>query len=639
MERVATACRASPTPRIARRASPKVRTTRRVAALLLAAVLAGCGGGGSGGPTADPGLAPVLRDTTPYSSAPDASLPSAEERAAVTAHSVAVAGAPLAYTATAGHLNALAPVSGAAQASLFYVAYTVTPAPGSERPLMFFFNGGPGSATVWLHLGSFAPRRIVTDAPSLSVPQPFQLVDNAETLLDAADLVFVDAVGSGYSQAIAPFTNRSFWGVDSDAGLMRDFIARYRALNGRQAAPTFVLGESYGSVRAAVLAELMVAAGMPLDGVVLLSSILDYNANCAVFAPAEVNCEGFLPSYGMTGAWFGRSTPVPADADAYAEQLRSFAATSYRPAAQAWVDARQPAPPALLDQLVDLTGMPLAHWQANVDLDAGTFRRGLIPGQLLGRYDARFAAPLGSALAAGGDPSSTVITAPFVAAADQLLAGELGYAASARYTLLSNAIASWDFSHDGRALPDAIPDLLAALTTRTALRVLSLAGHHDLATPFRQTELDLARLGAQPGVTTRVYPGGHMIYLDNGSRVRLKADLAAFIAGRPLAAEARSPVGPPRRALAGVPGKTGEGASGPAANGPDARASAAAEDAAISDLDFAARPALPQGGDPVLPPALRRAPAGASPSGPVLDALVRRKIAARGAAPGETPQR
>ena len=129
---------------------------------------------------------------------------------------------------------------------MFYVAYTVRRAGRQTRPLVFFYNGGPGSASVWLHLGSFAPRRIVTSAPATTVPQPFQLVDNAESLIDVADLVFVDAVGTGYSQAIAPFTNQSFWSVDADAALMRDFIARYVAVNGRAASPMFLFGESYG---------------------------------------------------------------------------------------------------------------------------------------------------------------------------------------------------------------------------------------------------------------------------------------------------------------------------------------------------------------------------------------------------------
>ena len=589
---------------------------------LLAALVAACGGGaGSGVPGAGAGPpGPGLLDNTPYSTAPGASLDAPDESAAVTTHTVTIAGTAIAYTATAGHLSARAPVAGTPEASMFYVAYTVPARAGPNRPIVFFYNGGPGSATVWLHLGSFAPRRIVTSAPSLA--PSFQLVDNAESLIDIADLVFVDAVGSGYSEAIQPFTNQSFWGVDSDAGVMRDFIARYAAVNQRQASPTWLFGESYGTTRSAVLAHLMVAAGVRLDGVVLQSSILDYNSNCGVFfAPGTISCEGSFPSYGMTGAWFALTRPVPVDGDVYAQQLRDFATASYGPAAAAWVQARQPASPALLNQLVDLTGAPLDAWTANVDLDATTFRSRLVAGQLLGRYDARIAAANGSALAAGGDPSSTLITAPFGAAARSLFTNELQYTATATYALLSNAINNWNFMHDGRMLPDTIPDLAAAIVQRPSLRTLSLAGYHDLATPFRQTELDVARLGVQPGLALRAYPGGHMTYLDDGSRVRIKADVAALITAPAMAATVADP-STPRSGARAAPRRS------PALHSGAASVLAPAVPATLAGAD---RSALAQGGDPYLPPALRIAPAAPSPSGAALKALVESKIAERNA--------
>ena len=590
---------------------------RRCAVALLAAWLAGCGGGGgsdAGGAKTPPGLV----DTTAYSTAPGASLATANEAAAVTAHTVTLAGSAIAYTATAGHLSALSPVNGAPEASMFYIAYTVPSLAGPNRPVFYVYNGGPGSATVWLHLGSFAPRRVVTHAPATTVPQPFQLVDNAESLIDVADLVFVDAVGTGYSEAIAPFLNQSFWGVDSDAGVMRDFITRYAAVNQRQASPTYLFGESYGTTRSAVLAHLMVAASMRLDGVVLQSSILDYNSNCDVFAPATISCEGSFPSYGMVGAWFRLTQPVPADVDAYAQQLRDFGAASYGPAATAWAHLRQPASPALLSQLVDLTGAPLDAWTANVDLDAATFRSRLVAGQLLGRYDARIAAPNGSALAGGGDPSSTLITAPFSAAAKSLFTNELQYTATATYTLLSGAINSWDFAHDGRSPPDTIPDLAAAITLRPSLKILSLAGYQDLATPFRQTELDTARLGPQPGLSLHVYPGGHMTYLDDGSRPRIRADVAAIVAApAPMSAT-----------TAGARATTQ--ASGPSMSAtPSPRSRATALPGIVATTLAPDRSALAQGGDPYLPPALRVAPSAPSPSGAALKALVERKIAER----------
>ena len=591
-----------------------VTLVRLALAAAVGALLASCGGGGdSAGTTAVPPAGGGISDATPYSSAPGASLDAPAETAAVTSHTLALGGATIAYTATAGHLNARDPRSGADEASMFYVAYTAPGATPAARPLVFFYNGGPGSATVWLHLGSFAPRRIVTDDPSLAIPTPYQLVDNAESLVDIADLVFVDAVGCGYSEAIAPLANQSFWSVDSDAALMRDFIARYVAVNQRAASPTYLFGESYGTTRSAVLADLMLAAGMRLDGVILQSSILDYNSNCDVFAPGQVSCEGSLPSYGMVGAWFGLTHPVPTDADAYALQLRNFSDTTYGPAVAAYVRTGQLGPPGLTAQLADLTGAAQALWDANLDLDAFTFRRDLLPGQLLGRYDARVVAAQGGALAAGGDPSSTLITAPFGAAAKQLFDQELLYSASATYTLLSNANNLWNFAHDGQALPDTVADLGSALVRKPALRVFSIAGYHDLATPFRQTELDLARLGVQPNVVTRVYPGGHMTYLDDVSRVRLKAGLAAFLGGTAPPLETASPLAGPR----GKPANAAPSPSSPSV--PPGRAAAPEPE----------RGTLAQGGDPYLPPALRVAPLAPSPTGAAFEALVRRKIAER----------
>jgi carboxypeptidase C (cathepsin A) len=233
-----------------------MRCLLQISSTLLALLLAACGGGGGGG-DAPPGPVGGLDDPSAYSSQPTASLPGAVEAAAVTAQRITLGGREIAYTATAGHLIARDPVAGAAQASIFYVAYTAdaTAADPARRPVTFFYNGGPGSASVWLHLGSFGPKRLVTGVPATTAARPFPLVDNADSLLDTTDLVFVNAVGSGRSQAIAPYRNQDFWGVDADAALFRDAIRRWLALNGREASPFFLYGESYGGPRTAVLAR------------------------------------------------------------------------------------------------------------------------------------------------------------------------------------------------------------------------------------------------------------------------------------------------------------------------------------------------------------------------------------------------
>jgi carboxypeptidase C (cathepsin A) len=501
----------------------------RLAGIVLALLLAACGGGGGSGGSASAPPPPTFTDPVLYSTAPTASLASAAEISAVTHHQLAINGVMLNYTAAAGHLSARALTSNAPEASFFYVAYTLDGASAASRPVTFFYNGGPGSSTVWLHLGSYGPKRLVTGDPATTAPTPFALVDNAESLIDVSDLVFVDAVGTGLSEAIAPNVNLTFWGVDADAAVFRDFVMRYVAVNNRAASPKFLFGESYGTTRSSVLANMLESAGVSINGVVLQSSILDYNSNCGVGLPL-VSCAGYLPSYGATGAWYGRDNPNPSATElpAFVAQVRTLAASQYDPAVIAFLTMAAAPPAPLLQQLVATTGMPLGGWQTRFNMGPGFYQFNLIPGTLIGLYDARVSAPTGSPLAAEGDPSSTFINASFATAITSYLNSQLQYSNPSSYVLLSNAIQSWNYSHDGQALPDTIPDLAAALAQNPALRVLSVNGYHDLVTPFFQTERDLARMGPTPNVQLRFYPGGHMTYLDDGSRVLEKADLAQF---------------------------------------------------------------------------------------------------------------
>ncbi len=485
----------------------------------------------SGAPAVDVPAVPqaTFQDPNSYAAHGSAALTTPNEGSAVSRHSISLNGGTLAYTATAGHLTAVHPQNGSAEASFFYVAYTLDGAVPATRPVTFFYNGGPGSASVWLHLGSFGPKRLVTGTPDPNPPTPFPLVDNQETLLGATDLVFVDAVSTGHSQAIAPYTNSSFWGVDADAAIFRDFITRYVALNHRQTSQKFLFGESYGTTRTAVLAHMMESAGMRLSGIVLLSSVLNYNANADMLDASGYG--GFFPSYASSGAYWNLTRPVPADdaaLGAFLQSVRTFTATRYAPALDAFLNHGAAPDATLFPQLSSNTGLPESSWNANFNLDAWTFRTTLRPGVLLGRYDARVSAPVGSPLAQGGDPSSSVITVPFASALSQYLRVTLGYSAGSSYTISSNAIQGWNFHHDGLDLPDVIPDLGTALALNPSLQVLSLNGYHDLATPFYQTELDLARLSLQPTVEIAVYHGGHMIYLNDASRPRITADLLSF---------------------------------------------------------------------------------------------------------------
>jgi carboxypeptidase C (cathepsin A) len=511
------------------------------AALLL--LLSACGGGGGTAPAADPSRfdpGPTgYDDFIAYSSTGNASLSVADEGSATLTQTLMLNGTPLDYTVRAGHLIARETGSGAAEASMFYVAYTASgaaAAASTTRPVTFFYNGGPGSASVWLHLGSFGPRRLATGVPATDSPTPFPLVDNAQSLLDQSDLVFVDAVGTGWSEAIAPHTNGSFWGVDADALLFRDFIQRWLAVNARAASPLFLFGESYGGPRTAVLARRLQEAGVGVDGLVLQSPALDYNSNCGVAATGQ--CGANLPSYAAVGAWHGKASPPPADLDVYMVTLRDFSDTRYSPALSGLLHGSA-VPPDLPPLLAGFTGIPASTWATRFNLMPDDFRSALVPGSLIGRYDGRMLAANGSFLASEGDPSSTYINASFASVIGSYLRDTVRYNNRSTYVVLGNAINSWNFSHAGRSFPDTVPDLAAVLAASPSLRVLNMNGHHDLATPFHVTELDLARLGNEPRVQIRNYPGGHMSYLDDATRARQKADLAAFYQGTLAARVAR----------------------------------------------------------------------------------------------------
>ena len=502
-------------------------------ALLLTAALAACGGGG-GSDNSPPMQAPpppgtTFTDPVIYSSDPNASLPSADEITAVTRHQIVLGGNALNYTATAGHLTALSLAGASPEASFFYVAYTLDGADPATRPVTFFYNGGPGSATVWLHLGSFGPKRIATSAPSTTTPLPFAFVDNTESLLDKSDLVFVDAVSTGFSEAIAPNVNKTFWGVDADAAVFRDFVMRYVAVNNRAASPKFLFGESYGTPRSAVLASLLESAGTSLTGVVLQSSILNYNSNCGIFVNVVISCSPYLPSYAAIGAWLNLTQPAHpvAQLPGYMAQMRTLATTRYDAPARAFIAGLPPSDPTLIPELANDTGMAAAQWTVHFNMDDTYFHDNLVPGSVTGFYDGRMVAQRGTALAAQGDPSSTFYNASFAARIVDYL-GELHYTTPSSYVILSNALNSWNFRHAGLAVPDTIPDLAAAMAHNPKLKVFSANGWYDIVTPFYLTEQDIARLGGNPNITVRFYQGGHMTYLDDTGRTAEKADVAAF---------------------------------------------------------------------------------------------------------------
>src|SRR5471032_813941 len=254
---------------------------------------------------------------TAYGNGPDDSIDATQtdENAAITHHSAVIGGKTIDYTATAGHLVIVDPSSSKPDAKLFYVAFTQDNQTEESRPVTFFYNGGPGSSSVFVLLGSFAPRRIKTSTPSFTPPAPYEMEDNPDSLIDKSDLVFINPVGTGYSAAMAPNKNRDFWGVDQDADSIKQFIKRYLTKNNRWNSPKFLFGESYGTARSCVLAYRLHEDGVDLNGVTLQSSILDY--------AQSGNPVGALPT-AAADAWFHKKlgiAPTPTDLGAFAEEV------------------------------------------------------------------------------------------------------------------------------------------------------------------------------------------------------------------------------------------------------------------------------------------------------------------------------
>jgi carboxypeptidase C (cathepsin A) len=502
-------------------------------------------------------------DPIAYSPHANDGLPASQvaEKAAVMHYQWKSGKTTIPYTTTTGHLTA-ADANGNPEATMSYVAYTVPSSNGKPRPVTFLYNGGPGSSSIWLRLGSFAPTRVATPDPLLTNWPNYPLVDNAESLIDTTDMVFIDPPGTGLSEAILPHTNKQFWGVDSDVNIMRDFIIRYLAANNRGDSPIYLYGESYGTPRTDMLALALETAGVPLTGIVLQSSILNYFADAIEAVAITLSTEGlqldtdtlagYYPGYAEVAAYYRQVSPPLIDQGLFALQSEIFATGQYnhfKKYAQTWVLSQLGIPDALGNPVIPPTRtLQSWEWPSSLTLQAlqgyfnvNPFSTSLIPGTTIGRYDGRVSLPNSDPrLQTDGDPSDILISQPFTTALATQMPDYLGYTApNATYQPLNDDIIQvWDFSHDGQPLPDTLPDLLGALTLNPKLKVLAENGFHDLATPFFTTEKELARLqtvrGLNPDLQVNFFQGGHMIYLDDVARPKMKSDLVNYYEGQPI---------------------------------------------------------------------------------------------------------
>ena len=478
--------------------------------------------------------------------APEATVPVPPEEASVTKHDWTGGGATIHYTATAGNLL-IKDDKDAVNGSIFYVAYTADGADARTRPVTFFYNGGPGSASIWLHMGSLGPMRVVTASPEATGPPPFQMVENQYSLIDRSDLVFIDAPLTGFSRAVGKGTVKEFAGTDQDIRAFAKFIVRYITVNQRWNSPKFLFGESYGTTRSGGLVDALQNDGIEFNGVTLLSSILNYGVRNAGY---DTEAIGYFPSFAAIAYQHGKVKRQGSMAE-WVEGARQFARGPYAEAL-AKGDTLSPAEfDSIAAKVAGFTGLSVAYVkESRLRINATRFRKELLrdENEILGRYDARFE---GFDVDAAGenpgfDPSDTGINGVYVGAFHDYLQKELKYMSSDPYYLSGPGLnQNWDFHHrPGGGMggggygpreqdqPDVAIDLSDAMRKNPKLRVFSANGYFDLATPFFITEFDLHHMLLPPSIAANIefgyYPAGHMVYLNVEALKMLKADMERF---------------------------------------------------------------------------------------------------------------
>jgi carboxypeptidase C (cathepsin A) len=453
-----------------------------------------------------------------------------------TEHEVEIGGEKIAYVATAGTM-ALPDYQGKRRADLFFIAYERKDAgDAAARPLTFSFNGGPGSSSVWLHLGALGPKRVPMEEEGWAPPPPYRLVPNEGSWLDFTDLVFIDPVTTGYSRPAEGKRGSEFHGLYEDVESVGEFIRLYTTRRQRWLSPKFIIGESYGTTRAAQLSgHLQEELGMYLNGVILVSPVLNFQAS----APAPGNDLAYwlyLPTYAAT-AWFhGKLGGDRALADVVKEATE-FARTDYLLALARGDGLAPEARLRMAERVAALTGLSVEFVLAtNLRIDPWDFRKELLRGErkTVGRLDSRF---LGTDRKATGewpeyDPSMEAIRGPYTAAIYDYLRGELSYENDLVYEVLTGRVHPWSYQRHQNRYVNVAETLRGAMTRNPDLKVLYACGYFDLATPFFAMDYTAAHMQLPPelrkNVTATYYESGHMMYIRVASLMKLRADAKAF---------------------------------------------------------------------------------------------------------------
>lgn len=462
-----------------------------------------------------------------------------EEPAPVTTtHTITLRDAAITYTATAGRLP-IKDEAGKVKAYVFHAAYERTGLePGAARPITFVFNGGPGSSSVWLHLGCIGPRRVVFGDDGQPPPPPATLTDNDATWLEFTDLVFIDPVTTGYSRAAEGQDPGQFHGLRNDAQTVAEFIRLYTTQHQRWLSPKFLAGESYGTTRAAALAPILQGQlGMYLNGIVLISPVLEFQTLEFDNGNDEPYWQ-FLPTYTATAWYHGKLPPDLGDLTAAVARAEAWASGAYV-VALAKGGALPPAEvDAVATQLARFTGLSREFvLRNNLRISQGRFCKELLRDQArtVGRLDSRYKGIDRDEAGSGPeyDPSYAVIQGPFTAALNAYVRGELNYSCDLNYEILTGRVHPWDLGADNR-YAEVADGLRRAMNTNPRLRVLVCNGYFDLATPHFASDHTMSHLGLDGADAARVrierYKAGHMMYLRREDRDKLQADARGFFA-------------------------------------------------------------------------------------------------------------